>query len=167
MHMACLVAPAFSIVTSVSRTVPFITELVQACGFGARCRRIRAAEVAVLELEEDGDAEARVREACRRAAAEDECGALVLGCSGMSHLTPALEAEVGLPVVDGVTAAVKLVEAIVGLGMRPSKVGATAFPGAKPYRGQFADFSPTRLVHHTSGPAETLASPKLLQRAPT
>ena len=47
----------------------------------------------------------------------------------------------GLPVVDGVAAAVKLAEALVGLGLTTSKRGPYAPPLPKPFTGAFAGLS--------------------------
>ena len=71
----------------------------------------------------------------------------MLGCAGMADLAADLSREHGLPVVDGVAAAVKLAESLASLGLRTSKLGAYAFPLAKPYRGGFAAYAPT----HSSG----------------
>ena len=48
----------------------------------------------------------------------------------------------GLPVIDGVAAAVKLAESLVGLGLKTSKRGGYATPLAKSYDGMFAPLSP-------------------------
>jgi allantoin racemase len=61
----------------------------------------------------------------------------------MADLAAALTQEHGLPVVDGVAAAVKLAESLVGLGLRTSKMGGYAAPLSKRYRGVFAPFSPS------------------------
>jgi allantoin racemase len=49
-----------------------------------------------------------------------------------------LSAWHGLPVLDGVACAVKLVEAVMGLGLKTSKIGGYARPLPKPYGGRFA-----------------------------
>jgi len=72
-----------------------------------------------------------VKEEVARAVREDGAEAVLLGCAGMADLTRALTAEVGVPVIDGVAAAIKLAEALAGLGVETSKVGAFAFPRAK------------------------------------
>src|SRR5438067_532625 len=54
--------------------------------------------------------------------------ALVLGCAGMADLAAELTARHGLPVVDGVAAAVALAETLVRLGLRTSKLGGYATP---------------------------------------
>jgi allantoin racemase len=60
----------------------------------------------------------------------------------MADLAATLSREHGLPVVDGVGAAVKLAEGLVSLGHKTSKHGGYAAPRAKPYAGMFAAFAP-------------------------
>lgn len=64
------------------------------------------------------------------AAAERACAAgaevLVLGCAGMTGLHRAVGEKLGLPVVDGVAAAVKLAESLVAPGLTTSRVGSYA-----------------------------------------
>jgi len=73
-----------------------------------------------------------------RAIAEDGAEAIVLGCAGMAELAAALSRRHGLPVVDGVAAAVRLAEALVGLGLATSKRGPYAPPLAKTFSGAFS-----------------------------
>jgi allantoin racemase len=56
----------------------------------------------------------------------------------MADLAASLAREHGLPVVDGVAAAVKLAETLIGLGLATSKRGPYANPIAKPFTGIFA-----------------------------
>src|SRR5689334_15580729 len=53
-HMASLIAGKFSVVTTLSRSVPAIEHNLTRYGLASRCAKVRAAEVAVLELEETG-----------------------------------------------------------------------------------------------------------------
>ena len=129
MHMASMVATGFSVVTTLERTCVIAEQLVINYGMQRACRRIRAADVPVLELENPASpARALILAECRRALAEDRSGAIVLGCAGMADLCSDLARELGVPVIDGVAAAVKLVEALVGLGLKTSKVGDLAYP---------------------------------------
>jgi allantoin racemase len=66
---------------------------------------------------------------------EDRCGAIVLGCGGMADLAAHLSQELGIPVIEGVSVAVKLVEVLVSLGLGTSKVGDLAYPTSKSYPG--------------------------------
>ena len=68
-------------------------------------------------------------------------GAIVLGCGGMADLTDTISEAVGLPVVEGVTAAVKLAESLVHLGLHTSKHGDLDFPRPKAFAGRFSHFS--------------------------
>ncbi|MEO8411380.1 MAG: hypothetical protein ABI478_12500 [Propionivibrio sp.] len=59
----------------------------------------------------------------------------------MADLTDEIQAAVGLPIVEGVTAAVKLAEALVSLRLGTSKFGDLAFPRPKQFTGRFAYLS--------------------------
>lgn len=61
----------------------------------------------------------------------------MLGCGGMATLAGELTRELGLPVIDGVSAAVKMVESLVALGFGTSKHGDLAWPLQKPLSGAF------------------------------
>ena len=142
-HIASLIAGKFSVVTTLSRSVPAIEHNLVRYGLASRCARVRAAEVAVLELEIPGSAaRGRISREIDRAIQEDAAEAIVLGCAGMADLAAALGREHGLPVIDGVAAAVKLIEALVGLGLKTSKLGGYAAPLSKRYTGDFLRFSP-------------------------
>ncbi|WP_029008706.1 aspartate/glutamate racemase family protein [Azospirillum halopraeferens] len=142
-HLASLVANRFSVVTTLARSIPAIEHNLMKYGLDRRCVRVRAAEVPVLALEEPGSA-ARVRidAEIARARAEDGAEAIVLGCAGMADLAGALAAEHGLPVIEGVGAAVKLIEALGALGLRTSTLGGYARPRPKRYDGLLSGFAP-------------------------
>jgi allantoin racemase len=143
MHAASLIAGGFSIVTTLARTVGIARHLVEAYGMARHCRGIRATDLAVLELERPGSAAyAAILEECRRAVRDDRAEAIILGCAGMADLVARLTAELGVPVIDGVAAAVKLVEALGALGLSTSKVGELAPPLPKAYRGLVEGFAP-------------------------
>ncbi|TFH86048.1 aspartate/glutamate racemase family protein [Billgrantia azerbaijanica] len=144
-HMATLISTRFSIVTTLGRTAIIAEHLLEQYGFRHHCRRVRAAEIPVLDLEENGEnAFGRIVDECRRARDEDGIGAIVLGCGGMAKLTDAISEAVGLPVVEGVTAGVKLAEALVGLGLGTSKHGDLAYPRPKAFTGRFEGYSGLR-----------------------
>jgi allantoin racemase len=143
MHAASMVATGFSVVTTLERTRIITEHLVAAYGMTRFCRKVRATELAVLDLEDQNSAARRIVAAeCRRALEEDGSGAVVLGCAGMADLTRALSQQLGAPVIDGVAVAVKFVEALVGLGLGTSKKGDLALPLAKAYRGELGHLAP-------------------------
>ena len=131
-HFAAMLANKFSVVTTLARSVPALEHNLHKYGLAARCARVRSSEVAVLELEHSGsDACNRISAEIGRAVVEDRAEAIVLGCAGMADLAGRLQAEHGLPVLDGVACAVRMAEAMVGLGMRTSRLGGYAPPPAK------------------------------------
>ena len=132
MHAASFISTGFSIVTTLSRTRVIAQQLVENYGMTRFCRNIRATDLPVLALE-PGYAKQMIAQECRIALVEDGCGAIVLGCGGMADLPAQISHEIGIPVIDGVSAAVKFVEVLVGLGLSTSKVGDLAYPIAKPY----------------------------------
>ncbi|HSV82481.1 MAG TPA: aspartate/glutamate racemase family protein [Ramlibacter sp.] len=147
MHAATLLAPAFSVVTTLQRTVATAERLVAQYGFGRQCRRVRATGIPVLALEHaasDAALYRRIVTECERALDEDGSGAIVLGCAGMADLCERLAATLQVPVIDGVTVAVKLVEALLGAGLATSKRGDYAWPEAKPVSGPMAAFALAR-----------------------
>ncbi|MFO1039924.1 MAG: aspartate/glutamate racemase family protein [Geminicoccaceae bacterium] len=143
MHAATLVAHKFTIVTTLARAIPTMEGLALRYGFERRCAKVRAAEFPVLALEDPSSGARGLLEAeIARAVTEDRCDAILLGCAGMADLPAQLSAKFGLPVIDGVAAAVKMVEALVGLELKTSRAGPYATPLAKPYKGEFARFAP-------------------------
>ena len=142
-HLASLVAGKFSVVTTLSRSVPAIEHNLVRYGLISRCAKVRAADVAVLELEIPGSAaRGRISREIDRAIHEDRAEAIVLGCAGMADLAAELSRQHGLPVIDGVAAAVKLAEALGGLGLKTSKRHGYASPIEKTYRGAMSPYSP-------------------------
>ena len=132
MLAASMVATGFSVVTTLPRSVPVIEELALRYGMERRCRRVRAADIPVLALEEEGgDAREKIRAEVERAVVEDRCEAVILGCAGMTDLPVWLAQETGVPVIAGVVAGVKMMEALIGAGITTSKVGAYATPRKK------------------------------------
>jgi allantoin racemase len=143
MHMASFITTGFSVVTTLPRSVNQLRHLAELYGMSRFLLNVRASKLAVLDLEEEGSQARRVVLAeCRRAVEEDGAGAVLLGCAGMADLAAEIERQLGVPVIDGVAAAVKQAEALVGLGLKTSKTGELAYPLPKTYVGRFADLAP-------------------------
>lgn len=153
MHAASTIAPSFSVVTTLGRTRGMAWHLAERYGMKRFCRSVRSTEIAVLDLERPGShARTIIIDECRRAIDDDGADAIVLGCAGMVDLCRAIEDAVGAPVIEGVTTAVKWVEALIGLGLTTAKRGEYARPLAKVYAGELTAFSPP------SAPADALAA---------
>ena len=142
-HAASLVAGKFSVVTTLSRSIPAIEHNLLRYGLATRCSKVRACEVPVLSLEDAGSNARRLISAeIEKAKAEDRADAIVLGCAGMADLAAQLSRDHGLPVIDGVSVAVGLIEMLARNGIVTSKLGGYAHPRPKAYAGMFSGFAP-------------------------
>ncbi|MFD4669991.1 aspartate/glutamate racemase family protein [Lentzea sp. NPDC058450] len=138
LRCATYLGRGFSVVTTLDRTRGRAWDLVHRYGVAAFCRGVSACDVPVLEVEAAVDA---VVAACRAAVAADGSDVVVLGCAGMTAQRAEIEHRVGVPVVDGVQAAVLQVESLVRMGLRTSAVGEFAAPPRKAYAGLLASFA--------------------------
>jgi allantoin racemase len=133
MYMASLVSEGFSIVSMPSRAHIGMERLVQAYGMERKCRKVRMFDFPVLALEEDGfDSRSLIVEECRKALQEDHSDCVLLGCAGMADVANFVTERIGAPAIDGVAAAVKMVEALVCLGLKTCKSGGYGSAAAEP-----------------------------------
>lgn len=140
------IAQRFTVVTTMERSRMPIEHLVERYGMGRRAK-VRAADIPVLSLDDpSSNALERLRFEIGAAIRDDRAEAIVLGCAGMADLAAQLSSEFGVPVVDGVSAAVKHAEGLVTLGLGTAKTGAYATPLAKPYLGMLEGFAPAALL---------------------
>ena len=106
MRTAAYLGRSFSVVTTLERTIGHTRDIARAYGVAELCAGMHACEIPVVELETDPTARATILAACRAALAADRSEVIVLGCAGMADLCDWLSGELGVPVVDGVAAAV-------------------------------------------------------------
>jgi allantoin racemase len=134
-------AKRIAIVTMLPRSIVPLEELVRRYGFADRAL-VTACNVAVLDLEKTGSDAAEKLDAEIALALDKGAEAIVLGCAGMADLALTLSQRFGVPVIDGVAAAVKQAEALVGLKLSTSRRGSYASPAAKSYAGMLEPFAP-------------------------
>ncbi|WP_311969803.1 aspartate/glutamate racemase family protein [Pseudomonas baltica] len=141
-HVASLICTRFAVVTTLTRTRIIAEHLLRNYGMTEHCTSVRCVDIAVLELEALGEdlLVERIAEQALLVRDQEGAGAIVLGCGGMADLPARVSERVGLPVIDGVAAAVKLAEMLVELGLRTSKHGDLAYPLAKGFAGRFGHF---------------------------
>lgn len=140
LRLAAMIGHSFSIITSGDRAVSMFTRGVRAFGMQDHCASIRSTSTPVLALDSEhkADTSQLILNEARRAMAEDKAEVISLGCAGMVGLAEKMTKELGIPVIDGVAAGVKVIEALVGCGLRTSKRGAYAPIEPKEY----LNFSP-------------------------
>ena len=139
---ATMVANRFSIVTTLSRSTPALKKLTTHYGVNHRCASIRASDIPVLGLE-NGDAKKAIATEIEHAINNDSAEAIVLGCAGMADLATELSSKYSIPVIDGVCAAVKMVEGLVSMNLTSSRVNGYAHPLPKTYHGKFMADAPS------------------------
>ena len=128
-HVAMMIGRTFSVVTTLPRSVPAIEDRLKLGGLGDRCASVRATGLSTSELEADEHKTMRAIVAEAKKAVElDHAEVICLGCAGMAGLEEAISDELRVPVIDGVGAAVRLAEALVGLGLKTSKRSTYAPP---------------------------------------
>jgi allantoin racemase len=125
---AGLVSHSFCVITTLSRSAPIIEDNLRRYGFAHRCKRVFACDIPVLALEDPASgAIERISDFITQAVDLGADG-VVLGCAGMADFAQDLQAHFGIPVVDGVSAAVGFAEALVRCRLTPSKRGVWATP---------------------------------------
>jgi allantoin racemase len=114
MHAAALAAGSFSVVTSMSATVPRGWELAKA-HTPSQCLGVYACDIPVLSIDSDPSTIGPIGDRCEAALTSDGSKAIVLGCAAMAKFAVPLTRRLGVPVIDGVVAATLLAEALVRL----------------------------------------------------
>lgn len=135
MHLATFVGYKFSVVTILPRWKMVMDEVVHRYGLEERCASIRCTDMEVLEFEKNPEkGEKELLEMCIKAINEDKAEAICLGCAGMVDFAESLQSKLGVPVFDGVTAAVKIAESLVLLNKNTSKKLYYNYPNSKIYK---------------------------------
>ncbi|KSU66057.1 aspartate/glutamate racemase family protein [Arthrobacter sp. NIO-1057] len=126
----------YSVLTTLDRTVPLIEDRLKLAGLTDRLASVRASGLGVLELESDpARAVTAIAQQSKIAVEQDKTEVICLGCGGMAELEEQVRAATGVPIVDGVRAAVTIAESLVRLGLSTSKVRTYAPPRPKVLSG--------------------------------
>ncbi len=132
---ACSVGRRFAVLTTLRRGVAELEDAVAAHGLAARCVGVLALEIPVAEQgAESPETTAALIGLGGRAVDELGADSVVLACAEMADVAGAVQAELGVPVCDGVAFGALTAYALWRAGLRTSKVGAYAPPEAIPYK---------------------------------
>ena len=137
MYVACMLGHTFSVVTTNEEWEPLLRDAVGHYGLTDRCASVRSTRMPVLALESASQEEttALILKTAQQAIDQDDAEVICLGCAGMAGIDKELQEALGIPVLDGVVCALKLLEGMVGYGVTTSKKRAYAKPGHKPIIG--------------------------------
>jgi Asp/Glu/hydantoin racemase len=122
-------------------------ECAEELGLAGRLVSVRPLDVAITDIASAKEQlRERLLEECRHAVELDAAEVIIFGGAPIAGLAREAAADIPVPVLDGVSCAVRLAEAIVGLQPRPPSRGSFARPGPKPAQG----LSP-ELTRHVEG----------------
>ena len=133
---ACLLGHRFSIIAISQRIQAWYRESVEANGLVDRLASIRALDkplASIASAQEDN--RAQLRALCERAVDEDRAEVIILAGAPLAGLARSLAGELPVPVVDGVSSAVRHAESLVTLKPGKATRGSFAPPPAKPHQG--------------------------------
>ena len=133
---ACLLGHRFSIVAISQRIQAWYREVVEANGLIGRLASIRALDrpLASIGNVQDEHADA-LRALCERAVCEDGAEVIVLAGAPLAGLARSLGGTLPVPVVDGVSSAVRHAETLIALQPGKAVEGSFAPPPIKPNAG--------------------------------
>ncbi|RCK54099.1 Asp/Glu/hydantoin racemase [Thalassospira profundimaris] len=145
-RFAQALAGRYAIVTPMFVSVRPLEHLVRKYGADRDCV-VRAAGVRTLDFEGENATRAynALYGAAQKSLRDDGAEAIVLGCAGMTDVAEHLSADLGVPVIDGVQAAIKMVEGLAALQLTTSKHSTYGTPPAKSYHGMFEGFAPASI----------------------
>lgn len=147
MHVATLSGRHFAVVTTLSRTLGRARDLLARYGMTESCISLVGSGIPVLDLEDTASSSFEKIAALAAAEVAGGADAIVLGCAGMADLCHELSARVGVPVVDGVGAAVGLVATMARMRVGTSK------------RDEYAPPPRSRPVHGSAPAAAPVPAP--------
>lgn len=133
---ACLLGRRFSIVAISQRIQAWYREVVQANGLEGRLASIRALDrpLSGIGSVQTEHAEA-LRALCRRVVDEDGADVVILAGAPLAGLARSLQGTLPVPVVDGVSSAVRHAGSLVALAPGRATAGSFAPPPTKPHQG--------------------------------
>ncbi|HEY1231236.1 MAG TPA: aspartate/glutamate racemase family protein [Ramlibacter sp.] len=133
---AHLLGHRFSIIAISQRIQAWYREVVDSYGFGARLASIRALDRPLSSIggvqEEHAGA---LKALAERAVRDDGAEVIVLAGAPLAGLARSIKGELPVPVVDGVSSAVRHAESLVALQPGLARLGSFAPPPTKPNQG--------------------------------
>ena len=133
---AALQGHRFSIIAISDRIRPWYLDCVERFGLGGRLASIRSINESLNAI---GSVQQDFRETLlalsRQAVTEDGADVVILAGAPLAGLARELQGQIPVPVVDGISAGIRMAEAVVGLQSGPHRAGAFAPPPVKARRG--------------------------------
>lgn len=133
---AHLLGHRISIIAISQRIQAWYREVVESYGFGSRLASIRALDRPLSGIASVQEEHAQALQAlAERAVAEDGAEVIILAGAPLAGLARSLHGRLPVPVVDGVSSAVRHAETLAALKPGRARQGSFSMPPAKPHRG--------------------------------
>ncbi|MFC3684881.1 aspartate/glutamate racemase family protein [Hydrogenophaga luteola] len=136
MASACLLGQRFSIVAISQRIRAWYRETVEHAGLLGRLASIRGLDEPLADIGHvQGDQGERLVALAERCVADDGADVIILAGAPLAGLARSLRGRLPVPVVDGVSSAVRHAESLVALQPGKATQGSFAPPPSKPHQG--------------------------------
>lgn len=133
---ACMLGGRFSIIAISHRITAWYRETVQMHGLIDRLASIRCLNQPLRDVGTvQQDQESRLRELCKLAVEEDGADVLIIAGAPLAGLARTIRADIPVPLVDGVSSAVRHAETLIALATGRAHEGSYAAPPIKPNQG--------------------------------
>ena len=135
LHVAAMLGARFTVLTPRKERIASKREHVHMRGLSHFLASVRSLDLTVAETDADpAKTKKRIFDVARRAVEEDGAEVIILGCGGMAGYAPEMEEKLKVKVIDPTSAALKIAEALVDLGLVHSKAGLYATPPKKVFK---------------------------------
>jgi len=126
-HIACMVADRFSVISPKQAGGKGVADDLVArtreMGLNSRLASVEFVEMPVVDMwSEDPTAVIKQAKIAIDKAKENGAGAVVLGCMSMAFRTANTKWDVGIPIINPLTAAIKIAESFVDMDIQQSRV---------------------------------------------
>lgn len=133
---AALQGHRFSIIAISDRIKPWYLDCVDRFGLAGRLASIRSINESLKGIGSvQQDFKGTLLALSRQAVAEDGADVVILAGAPLAGLARELKGQIPVPVVDGISAGIRMAEAVAGLQSGPHRAGAFAPPPAKARAG--------------------------------
>ncbi|MBW2129382.1 MAG: hydantoin racemase [Deltaproteobacteria bacterium] len=128
MHIGATLGHSFSIILGRRKWIPRMLEVVHRYGFTTKLCSLKAIDFGAPDLQSDPEeTQRRFKEAALEAIERDGAEVILLGCTMGFGFYRALQADLGVPVIDPLLAPLKYLELLMDLKARfkwgPSRIG--------------------------------------------
>ena len=135
LHVAAMLGARFTVLTPRKERIASKREHVHMRGLSHFLASVRSLDLSVAETDADpAKTKKRIFDVARRAVEEDGAEVIILGCGGMAGYAPEMEEKLKVKVIDPTSAALKIAEALVDLGLVHSKAGLYTTPPKKVFK---------------------------------